>query len=88
MSKFQFIINLGGLNEVISTHSTPDEAIEQMLQYAKSNVRWCFDNGYEFSAYPTSDSRYPDAWGYANNGYCIKTNGQTWQYEVTEIEDK
>ena len=56
-----------------------------MLEAAKATIAECFGEGTEFSAYPTSDERYPDAWGYANNGYCIKRGKSTMQYTVIEI---
>ena len=86
--KYQVTVNIDGYHEIISTHKTPGKAIEKMLKAAKETIAECFNNGTEFSAFPTSDSRYPDAWGYANNGYCIKRSKSKTQYEVKEITDK
>lgn len=83
--KYQVIVNVNGYQEIVSTHNTPDKAINIMLKAAKATISKCFVEGTEFSAYPTSDVRYPDAWGYANNGYCIKIGKSTTQYEVIEI---
>ena len=83
--KYQVIVNIDGYQEVISTHVTPDKAIDKMLKAAKAIITECFKEGTEFTAYPTSDERYPDAWGYANNGYCIKRGKSTMQYTVIEI---
>ena len=43
----------------------------------------------DFSLYQTSDSRWPDAWGYANNGYTIEYGPQKEMiiYEVVDAED-
>lgn len=83
--KYQVIVNIDGYQETISIHNTPDKAIDIMLKAAKATIAECFKDGTEFSAYPTSDERYPDAWGYANNGYCIKRGKSTMQYTVIEI---
>lgn len=83
--KYLVIVSINGYQETISTHKTPDKAIYKMLKLVKATIRKCFVEGTEFSAYPTSDERYPDAWGYANNGYCIKIGKSTTQYEVIEI---
>lgn len=83
--KYQVSVNIDGYHEIISTHKTPDKAIDKMLKAAKAIIMKCFHNGTEFSAFPTSDSRYPDAWGYANNGFCIKMDESTTQFEVIEI---
>ena len=85
--KYQVTVNIDGYHEIISTHKTPGKAIDKMLKAAKATIAECFNNGTEFSAFPTSDSRYPDAWGYANNGYCIKRGKNITQYEVREIID-
>lgn len=85
--KYQVTVNIDGYHEIISTHKTPGKAIDKMLKAAKATIAECFNNGTEFSAFPTSDSRYPDAWGYANNGYCIKRGENITQYEVREITD-
>lgn len=81
--KYKVTVNIDGYQEVISIHNRPDKAIDKMLKEAKSTIAECFKYGTEFSAYPTSDERYPDAWGYANNGYCIKRGKSTIQYAVT-----
>ena len=88
MSKYQVTININGYVEVISVHNTPKRAIERMLKEAKATLLEYFPAEHEITAYPTSNSRYPDAWGYANNGYCIECNCRTTQFEVTEIKDK
>ena len=85
--KYQVIVNIDGYQETISIHNTPDKAIDKMLEAAKATIAECFGEGTEFSAYPTSDERYPDAWGYANNGYCIKRGKSTTQYAVIEMGD-
>ena len=85
--KYQVIVNIDGYQETISIHNTPDKAIDKMLKAAKATIAECFGEGTEFSAYPTSDERYPDAWGYANNGYCIKRGKSTTQYAVIEMGD-
>ena len=85
--KYQVIVNIDGYQEIMSTHVTPDKAIDNMLKAAKATIAECFKEGMEFSAFPTSDSRYPDAWGYANNGYCIKRGKSTTQYTVIEMGD-
>lgn len=84
--KYQVKVNIDGYKEIISIHKTPDKAIEKMLKAAKTTIAECFKDGTEFSAFPTSDERYPDAWGYANNGYCIRRGVSTTRYEVTEIK--
>lgn len=84
--KYQVIVNINGYEEIISNHYTADKAVDLMLKYAKSTIVECFTNGVEFSAFPTSDERYPDAWGYANNGYCIKIGKSITQYAVIEID--
>lgn len=84
--KYYVIVNNDGYQETISIHNTPNKAIDIMLKAAKATIVKCFREGSEFSAYPTSDERYPDAWGYANNGYCIKIGKSTTQYAVIEID--
>lgn len=83
--KYQVIVNINGYQEIISTHKTAKKAIFEMLKSAKRCIAECFNYGNEFSAFPTSDERYPDAWGFANNGYCIKIGKSTTQYIVIEI---
>lgn len=83
--KYQVIANINSYQEVISTHNIPCNAIYKMLKLAKATIAECFREGLEFSAYPTSDERYPDAWGYANNGYCIRIGNSIRQYTVIEI---
>ena len=43
----------------------------------------------DFSLYQTSDSRWPDAWGFANNGYTIEYGHEKKKiiYEVVDVED-
>lgn len=83
--KYQVIVNIDCYQEIVSTHNTPDKAINIMLKAAKATIAECFNEGAEFTAFPTSDERYPDAWGYANNGYFIKRGKSTIQYIVIEI---
>lgn len=84
--KYQVIVNIDGYDEIISIHKTADKAVDLMLKYSKATILECFVNGVEFSAFPTSDERYPDAWGYANNGYCIVMGKSKTQYSVIEID--
>lgn len=47
-----------------------------------------YDNK-DFSLCQTNDSRWPDAWGYANNGYTIEYGSEKEKiiYEVVDAED-
>lgn len=70
---------------VLSKHCTPLKALCQMEKWAFAEVQRAFDNYGEFTVSRTSDSRYPDAWGMANNGILIKAGVWWWQWEVIEV---
>ena len=36
--KYQVTVNIDGYHEIISTHKTPDKAIDKMLKAAKANA--------------------------------------------------
>lgn len=56
-----------------------------MEKLAFTDVQSIFYNCGEFTVSRTSDSRYPDAWGMANNGVLIKADVWWWQWEVVEV---
>lgn len=69
----------------IGVSSTPALAISQMWRFALADVRRELKDGAEVSITQTSDSRYPDAWGYANNGLLITSGSKLIQWEVVEV---
>ena len=79
--------NFNGCEEltIFSKHRTPLKALCQMEKLAFTDVQGIFDNYGEFTVSRTSDSRYPDAWGMANNGVLIKADVWWWQWEVVEV---
>lgn len=79
-------INFKDLSQthVISYHTTPGKAIENMKKLAFVDARHMLHETTEVTIAQTSDERYPDAWGYANNGIQIKAESKLIQWEVIE----
>ena len=67
----------------------PLSAILIMRNKVREKVSQLISAGLDVRAYQTSDSRWPDAWGYANNGYTIEYGPQKEMiiYEVVDAED-
>ena len=85
MKKYALSVSCNGYKVIASVHNSPDAAIKRMYKLAKKRLMDYYNRGEAFAAYPTSDERYPDAWGYANNGYCIDVCGGNTQYIVEEF---
>ena len=64
----------------------PLSAILIMRRKVREKVSQLISAGLDVRAYQTSDSRWPDAWGYANNGYTIEYGHEKKKiiYEVVE----
>ena len=67
----------------------PLSAILIMRNKVREKVSQIISAGLDVRAYQTSDSRWPDAWGYANNGYTIEYGSckEMIIYEVVDAED-
>ena len=67
----------------------PFSAILIMRNKVREKVSQLIYSGFDVRAYQTNDSRWPDAWGYANNGYTIEYGHQNEKiiYEVVDTED-
>lgn len=64
----------------------PLSAILIMRNKVREKVSQLIYPGFDVRAYQTNDSRWPDAWGYANNGYTIEYGHEKKKiiYEVVE----
>ena len=67
----------------------PLSAILIMRNKVREKVSQLIYSGFDVRAYQTNDSRWPDAWGFANNGYTIEYDHQKEKiiYEVVDAED-
>ena len=57
-----------------------------MRRMVLETVSQLIDDNEDFSLCQTNDSRWPDAWGYANNGYMFTYNCQKIMFEVVDTE--
>lgn len=62
----------------------PLSALKLMEELAFYDIRAALNYSAEVTISRTSDSRYPDSWGHANNGILIKTELYWVQWEVVE----
>lgn len=62
----------------------PLSALKLMEELAFYDIRAALNYCAEVTISRTSDSRYPDSWGHANNGILIKTELYWVQWEVVE----
>ena len=69
--------------------TNPLSAILIMRKKVQEKVSQLISAGLDVRAYQTSDSRWPDAWGYTNNGYTIEYGHEKKKiiYEVVDVED-
>lgn len=63
---------------------TPLKALKRMEELAFAEIETILSYNLEITISRTSDSRYPNAWGMANNGILIKTELYWVQWEVVE----
>lgn len=75
--------------KVVTKYDTEFEDVEDafyfMQELAFGEIRREIVNlGASVVAYATSNSKYPDAWGYANNGIQYRTDRAIVQFEVIE----
>lgn len=63
---------------------TPLKALKRMEELAFVEIETILSYNLEITISRTSDSRYPNAWGMANNGILIKTELYWVQWEVVE----
>lgn len=63
---------------------TPLKALKRMEELAFVEIETILSYNLEITICRTSDSRYPNAWGMANNGILIKTELYWVQWEVVE----
>ena len=63
----------------------PLSALKLMEELAFYDIRAALINGEEVTISRTSDSRYPDSWGYACNGILIRIHSNWSQWEVVEV---
>lgn len=64
---------------------TPLKALKRMEELAFYDIRAALNYCAEVKISRTSDSRYPDSWGHANNGILIRTYSNWIQWEVVEV---
>ena len=79
--------NCNGCEElnVLGRFLTPIKALTLMEKSAFDDVNMAMSNYLEVTISRTSDSRYPDAWGMANNGILISVPPYWWKWEVVEV---
>lgn len=67
----------------------PLSAILIMRNQVRKYVSQLISSGLDVRAYQTNNSRWPDAWGYTNNGYTIEYGSckEMIIYEVVDAED-
>lgn len=63
---------------------TPLKALKRMEELAFNEIETILSYNLEVTIRRTSDSRYPNAWGMANNGILIRTDIYLVQWEVVE----
>lgn len=64
---------------------TPLKALKRMEELAFNEIETILSYNLEVTIRRTSDSRYPNAWGMANNGILIRTDIYLVQWEVVEV---
>lgn len=64
---------------------TPLKALKRMEESAFNEIETILSYNLEVTIRRTSDSRYPNAWGMANNGILIRTDIYWVQWEVVEV---
>lgn len=64
--------------------STPLAAILVMRRKVKEMAQRLINDNKDFSLCQTNDSRWSDAWGYANSGYMFTCNCQKIIFEVVD----
>ena len=62
----------------------PLSAILVMRRKVKEMAQQLINDNKDFSLCQTNDSRWSDAWGYANNGYMFTCNCQKTIFEVVD----
>lgn len=79
--------NINGYEElkVYGRKLFPLSALKLMEEMAFFDIRASLNGCTEVIISRTSDARYPDSWGYANNGILIKVNSYYIQWEVVEV---
>ena len=79
--------NFNGCEEldVLGRSLTPLKALMLMDKLAFDDINMAMSNYPEVTVSRTSDSRYTDDWGMANNGILIKADVWWWQWEVVEV---
>lgn len=63
---------------------TPLKSLVRMEELALADIKLALSHCAEVTISRTSDSLYPDSWGYANNGILIKVHSYFIQWEVVE----
>ena len=63
---------------------TPLKALVRMQDLAFDEIETMLSYSLEITISRTSDPRYPNAWGMANNGILLKTDIYWVQWEVVE----
>ena len=90
MKKTKFQIqrrtNVNGYEEIkdYGRTLTPLKSLVRMEELAFNEIETILSNNLEVTIRKTSDSRYPNAWGMANNGILLKTDIYWVQWEVVE----
>lgn len=91
MKKTKFQIqrrtNINGYEEMkeYGRTLTPLKSLVRMEELALADIKLALSHCAEVTISRTSDSLYPDAWGYANNGVLIKVHSYFIQWEVVEV---
>lgn len=78
--------NNKGTNLTIESNiSNVHNAFEKMMDEAMHQMKALLIEGLDdVKAEMTSNNKYPNAWGYGNNGVCIRYNLGWYQFEVVE----
>lgn len=73
---------------VSSAYPSPLLAMTTMRSKVREKMSQLISLDQDVRAYKTNDSRWPDAWGYANNGYTIEYGHEKEKiiYEVVDNE--
>ena len=79
--------NINGYEElhIFGRKLFPLSALKLMEKLAFNDIRAALINCEEVTISMTSDSRYPDSWGHANNGILIRIHSNWSQWEVVEV---
>lgn len=83
--KITYATSTGIKKDICCSFNDVKSAIKAMIELGIEQAKEFVLEGLdEVTSYMTSNEEYPDAWGFGNNGFCIRYNEQWYQYEVIE----